>query len=110
MLQSVLLDYSTLKFLVKSENTEEPRYVFFSIILLLSFSLVKIFSWELHSTLTFASLVTTSHEPNGKHSLYYLRSLFNMPLPSNELTIVVKRISLEVITGPCLAIDMRYNI
>jgi hypothetical protein len=48
----------------------------------------------------FASIVTTLHKPNGKHSLYCWRSLFTTSLPSNRCPIV----ACSCVAGMCLPI------
>jgi hypothetical protein len=46
----------------------------------------------------FAFLITTLHGPNGKHSLYYWRSLFTALLSSNRRYIV----ACSCVAGTCL--------
>jgi hypothetical protein len=57
------------------------------------------------------SPTTTSHGSYGKHSLYYLRSLFNAPLPSNRHPIIAcLYVAGMCLSIRCLAMDIHFAI
>jgi hypothetical protein len=59
----------------------------------------------------FASLITTLHGPNGKHSLYCWQSLFTVPFPSNRRPIVAcSCVAGMRLAARCLTVDIHLTI